>query len=82
MKAILIYEHGCNFCRRLARITKILSGEKIKLIPYGSHLAEELLKAFYPDGHPYSYFLITANGYLYTGFKAILRWLKIFLVGR
>ncbi|MGQ4891559.1 MAG: hypothetical protein ACP6IP_03620 [Candidatus Njordarchaeia archaeon] len=82
MRGILIYEHNCNFCRRMAKLTKILSGEKIELVPYGSKQAEELLKVFYPNGHPYSFFLITLDGYLYTGFKAILRWLKLFLVGK
>lgn len=63
-------------CRALASKIESSSQGKISVIPLMSNEAESLLKQFYPNDHPFSYFLIEKrNGHpkLWRGSKAAVR---------
>src|SRR5207249_6927889 len=54
----LIFNGTCGVCAILASTLHELSDGRIELVKFQSSHAEELLAPFYPDGPPFSFFLV------------------------
>lgn len=83
-ETILIFNGHCGMCRTLANQINSISMKKISVVPLGSREAEDLLHEFYPNGHPFSYFLIERrNGKAEThaGFGAIMKLARLLPLG-
>jgi hypothetical protein len=70
---ILLYNDECSLCRLLATTIHELSDNKISIKPLNNEKAMYILNKFYPNGHPYTYYLIEKiEGYykIKRGFSA------------
>ena len=56
--AIIIFNGSCGMCETLASEINSASQGSISVIPLRTDKAEALLRQFYPNGHPFGYFLI------------------------
>jgi predicted DCC family thiol-disulfide oxidoreductase YuxK len=55
---IVVFNGNCPMCADLARQIEHEAGARIRTVSLTSEEGKSILKRFYPDGHPFSYFLV------------------------
>ena len=75
-ECLLIYDGDCRFCvtakEGLERITIEKDSQPVRMIPYRSEEAKQVLGGAYRPGRPEAAFLVRPNGEISSGLDAFL----------
>ena len=72
-RTCLIYDGHCRMCvTAKGGLERLSQGDPVRLIPYQSDEAKQLLGLQYREGRPEAAFLVTAEGRISSGLDAFL----------